>query len=63
LGYAYESLDFISHLKEGDTLKESIQNFKTDTRRYKLGVKLGYAFFFIFTTNFRKFPETGAQLN
>lgn len=44
LGYAYESLDFISHLKEGDTLKIAADNFREDTNRYKLGVKLGYSF-------------------
>lgn len=44
LGYAYESLDFGSHLKEGDTLKLAVENFKVDTDRYKLGVKLGVSF-------------------
>lgn len=45
LGYAYESLDFISHIiKEGDTLEQATDNFTVDTNRYKLGVKLGDTF-------------------
>ncbi|OYZ10662.1 MAG: hypothetical protein B7Y39_19980 [Bdellovibrio sp. 28-41-41] len=44
LGYAYESLDFISHLKEHDTLEQAIGNFKTDTNRYDTGVNIGERF-------------------
>lgn len=35
LGYAYESLDMISHLQQGVTIDSSIKNFEQDTGRYK----------------------------
>lgn len=45
LGYAYESLDFIDHIKnDGDSVKVAYKNFEVDTNRYKVGVKLGYTF-------------------
>lgn len=44
LGYSYESFDFVSHLNEGDTLKEAGANFFRDTRRYREGAAWGSAF-------------------
>jgi hypothetical protein len=44
LGYAYESFDFHSHLKDGDTFKQAKENFATDTKRYRTGVKAGEQF-------------------
>lgn len=45
LGYAYESLDFIDHIKnDGDSFKIAYENFRVDTNRYKSGVKSGYTF-------------------
>lgn len=44
LGLAYESLDFVSHIKEEVGLKESAQNFKKDTSRYAVGSTLGNGF-------------------
>ncbi len=41
LGYAYESKDFVSHLKGGVSLEKSLENFITDTTRYKQGLKIG----------------------
>jgi hypothetical protein len=44
LGYAYESLDFKSHIQDGISLKASRENFVTDTNRYRTGARWGYAF-------------------
>lgn len=44
LGYAYESLDFVSHLREGITFHESVENFSKDTGRYRYGVQWGSLF-------------------
>lgn len=44
MGYAYESYDFISHLKEHISLEQSLGNFKTDVRRYSVGVNTGERF-------------------
>lgn len=38
LGIAYESMDFVSHLKEGISLKKSTQNFLQDVNKYKEAV-------------------------
>jgi hypothetical protein len=44
LGLAYESLDFVSHIKEEVSLKDSAQNFKKDSSRYAVGSTLGNGF-------------------
>jgi hypothetical protein len=44
LGIAYESMDFVSHLKEGISWKDSEKNFEVDTARHRAGAKLGIAF-------------------
>jgi hypothetical protein len=44
LGFGYESLDFVSHIKEDVSLKESVKNFRTDTSRYTVGSTLGLGF-------------------
>lgn len=44
LGFGYESLDMVSHLKEGVSLKNSINNFNRDTGRYTVGSSIGEAF-------------------
>lgn len=44
LGVAYESMDLISHLKDGDTLKDAWRALKVDTRRYRRGVRWGFDF-------------------
>ena len=41
LGIAYESNDFISHLKDGVSFNNSVQNFKEDTARYREGSAFG----------------------
>lgn len=41
-GVAYEAKDFISHLKEGVSLKASQKNFIDDTNRYKVSGLFGY---------------------
>ena len=41
LGIVYESNDFISHLKDGVSFKNSVQNFKEDTARYREGSAFG----------------------
>lgn len=43
-GYAYESFDFLSHIKEHDTFEQALENFKTDTNRYDTGVSIGEKF-------------------
>lgn len=35
LGVAYESMDFISHMKEGTSFKKSMENFLQDVNKYK----------------------------
>ncbi len=44
LGTVYESFDFVSHLKEGDSLGVAWRAMKSDLRRYKSGVRWGRAF-------------------
>ncbi len=44
LGYAYESFDFVTHLQGGDSVSESLVNFRVDTRRYRIGVQWGARF-------------------
>ncbi|MCM2281825.1 MAG: hypothetical protein NDI61_08255 [Bdellovibrionaceae bacterium] len=44
LGYTYESFDFLSHLKEGDSLEVAWGAFREDTRRYRAGVRWGHSF-------------------
>lgn len=44
MGFAYESFDFKSHLKEKVGLKVSARAFKIDTDRYRTGVKWGHRF-------------------
>ncbi len=45
LGYAYESLDFKSHIVDDhDTYGVAKENFVTDTTRYRTGVYWGYRF-------------------
>lgn len=44
LGLAYESLDFVSHIKEDVGLEVSAKNFKKDTSRYTVGSTLGNGF-------------------
>ncbi|MEK6774431.1 MAG: hypothetical protein AABY64_10845 [Bdellovibrionota bacterium] len=44
LGYAYESFDFITHLRQGDTVEEARASFSRDTRRYREGMAWGTAF-------------------
>jgi hypothetical protein len=44
LGYGYESLDYISHLKEKRPLKDNIKEFKRDTSSYVNGSKIGLEF-------------------
>lgn len=41
-GIFYELKDFISHLKEGDSLKSAKQNFSEDTNRYLVSGQIGY---------------------
>lgn len=44
LGLAYESLDFVSHIKENVSFEVSAENFKQDTSRYTVGSTLGNSF-------------------
>ena len=44
LGFGYESLDFVSHIKEDVSIKDSVRNFRTDTSRYTVGSTLGLGF-------------------
>jgi hypothetical protein len=44
LGYGYESLDFISHLRTRVSVKVSVENFRRDTERYRRGSRWGHAF-------------------
>lgn len=44
LGLAYESFDFASHIKEGDTLEQAWRALKSDVRRYTAGVRWGRSF-------------------
>lgn len=44
LGIGYESKDFVAHWLEGISMKESVENFRTDTHRYvesgQVGIEL-----------------------
>ena len=44
LGVAYESKDFVSHLKDGLGWKKSAQNFEQDTDRHRVGAVFGYRY-------------------
>ena len=44
LGIAYESLDFVSHMKEGDGFEASAANFRRDVGRHVEGAAFGEAF-------------------
>ena len=44
LGLAYESLDFVSHIKGNVSLLDSAENFKKDSSRYTIGSTLGNGF-------------------
>lgn len=44
LGSVYESLDFVSHIKEKISFQDSIKNFKRDVSRYINGSSLGDKF-------------------
>ncbi len=44
LGIAYESLDFVSHMREGDGLEASAANFGRDVGRHSEGAAFGEAF-------------------
>ncbi len=41
LGYGYESLDFVSHIKNGVSLSRSLDNFDEDTDRYSRATRWG----------------------
>jgi hypothetical protein len=44
LGYGYETLDFVSHLKQGVPVRASLTHFERDTRRYKDAAEWGASF-------------------
>jgi hypothetical protein len=44
LGLSYESLDFVSHIKEKVSLEKSLENFKQDNSRYSAGTSIGNKF-------------------
>ncbi len=44
LGTGYESLDFVSHMREKIGFQKSVRNFETDTNRYREGSEFGNQF-------------------
>ncbi len=44
MGTLYESLDYISHRRKGISRKDSVRNFKKDTKRYRESAEWGYRF-------------------